>query len=667
MFLGAGGSGKSSLLDGLMNIELKEAESTALADTRTVSCTTTGAADEAWKEQSSADDARNLAIHSRRLAHTKNSKDFITEWRIAPAVVCYKLSSNISHLFKKRREGKLYLENVSKITKKSYKDIIEKAKQHTADPQQESNSIEVVMHIWDCGGQPVFLDVLSAFLTPRTMFMLLFDASIDLNSTYVEKWHHNGELRQGKEQNISYSQLMTQWLQLIHSSLTTKDTAYTYAKKSVIPQKFPRAILVGSKYDLIKDEPEKVEAVTNTLQSVYGDSAFGDLIVDKFLVDNTKAGKGKEGEDPGYKKIRERVSQFAQSLSIPTPLSWVVFRLVLMEVAKGPTLTYSEVHAIALECNIPEDIVPSVLHFYHQLGVILHYATIPSLANTIIVKPQWLINQLRVLLMPAWYGHRTDDLKRYWKWLEDKGVLAEELYQSLWQNCKLEGGAQVFVDILDHFDLTKEISVYPDDMKYFNNKRYFVPCMLKRQSSHEKNQEESIQFQNAATLHIVFNMGYVPPGFYIRLIAQMTKQGFTPLLDQQIFRDSIMFQCREIDRIVVSESLKSISVNVLRRAVRENDHIRFAESCVLLRHELTIICRNVMHWMPSITHEFAFMCGCGSTDAEHMVMVKYKHNRKSILFCVRDKQYNLSPQHKYWLPSPDILPVYVSYFAENNT
>ena len=36
MSLGAGGSGKSSLLDGLMNIPLQIAESTALADTRRV-------------------------------------------------------------------------------------------------------------------------------------------------------------------------------------------------------------------------------------------------------------------------------------------------------------------------------------------------------------------------------------------------------------------------------------------------------------------------------------------------------------------------------------------------------------------------------------------------------------------------------------------------------
>ena len=36
MFLGAGGPGKSSLLDGLMNIQMRIAESTALADTMSI-------------------------------------------------------------------------------------------------------------------------------------------------------------------------------------------------------------------------------------------------------------------------------------------------------------------------------------------------------------------------------------------------------------------------------------------------------------------------------------------------------------------------------------------------------------------------------------------------------------------------------------------------------
>ena len=69
MFLGPGGSGKSSLLDGLMNIPLQQAESTALADTRTVSYKWIAAdsTEEAWKPHTDDDETRNLAAKAHQL------------------------------------------------------------------------------------------------------------------------------------------------------------------------------------------------------------------------------------------------------------------------------------------------------------------------------------------------------------------------------------------------------------------------------------------------------------------------------------------------------------------------------------------------------------------------------------------------------------------------
>ena len=68
MFLGAGGSGKSSLLEGLMNIPLQQAESIALADTRTVSYKWIAAdsTEEAWKLHTDDDETRKLAAKAHQ-------------------------------------------------------------------------------------------------------------------------------------------------------------------------------------------------------------------------------------------------------------------------------------------------------------------------------------------------------------------------------------------------------------------------------------------------------------------------------------------------------------------------------------------------------------------------------------------------------------------------
>ena len=520
MFMGAGGSGKSSVLDGLMNIPLKTAESTALADTRKVTFQWVQAADSvdaAWKEYTTSDEVRSLAGNARFIAEKKSDGDVgsLLKHTMVFAVKTDKTKNLMSGSVHPE-----YVKKVSQLKHDTYQNILKEAEH----PKVVGGNPSVVMHIWDCGGQPVFLDVLAAFLTPRTMFVLLFDASIDLECMYQEKWHHEGKVINGREQYITHLELLQQWLQLIHSFLVARKEGLPWSNGQPnvgsLP-KYPKAMLIGSRRDLISSH--EANAAESRLKSACADAAFGDLVVDKLLVDNTKAGKGKEVEDPGYQIIRSHIQKFAQSLIVPTPLSWVAFRQVLQKMSEeNPVLTYSQVSVIAEQCDITDEL-PSVLQFYHQLGAILHYVNIPSLANTVIVEPQWLIEQLRLLLMPAWFGHRLQHLQRFWNWLEEKGILAEELYQEIWKDCCLEGGPQAIADLLEHFDLAKNIYKFPQDMSFYKGLKYFVPCLLKVQPKSEISSVSQLNpVREAADLHILFNMRYVPPGFFVRLIAHFT-------------------------------------------------------------------------------------------------------------------------------------------------
>lgn len=652
MFLGAGGSGKSSLLDGLMSIKLRAAESTALADTKTVSFQWIKVADDAevsWKEHTGVDEARNLADHlvhikGRRM---KGERKSIKKLALAPAVLTFGVAVATSEYLRQQVSSE-YSENVYEMKSAAYNEIITEAKSQRFKPQNR-DSPDVVMHVWDCGGQPVFLDVISAFLTPRTMFILLFDASISLDKFYNEKWHHKGEVILGREQNITHLELMMQWLQLIHSSLVAKNEGLLSqeAAQSLTKPSTPRAMIVGSRRDRISKQAAR--RVIEQLQSACCDAAFGDVVVDKLLVDNTKAGKRKKKEDAGYKQIREKVSNFAKSLVVSTPLAWFAFRQVLQKSSRNkPLLSFSEVVVVAKACDIPEDVVPSVLHFYHQLGALLHYATIPSLKNTVIVEPQWLIEQLRLLLMPEWFGRRPQHLQRYWKWFEERGVLVEELYQEIWKDSGLDGGPQAIVDLLDHFDLAKKISEWPQNMNDSKGAKYFMPCILK--VGPKAYYPEYSYTREAAKLHIVFDTGYVPPGFFVRLVAQMTKEErFGPFLDKEVYRNVILFKGSEIDRIIVSESLKSIAVAFFRVAIRKRHQCRFVELCTRLYNKIIELAMKVLQWMPSVKFQLGFTCNC--MGPEHFVFLEPNTNRETTIFCKNDKEFKLSPQHKFWLPS----------------
>ena len=683
MFLGVGGSGKSSLFDGLMNLPLRVAKSTALAETKTVKYQWVEAADvaeDAWKPYTEEDEIRGLASHSRQVMEGKRrglneEGTYIGNWETAPAVKIFDVTRRSTAFLKQFVADRKYAEKASQVLSEVSAQIFQRAMQQQNEQKMPGgDKCDVVMHIWDCGGQLVFLNIISAFLTSRTMFLIVFNASLDLNRAYREIWCHDGSTVLERKQNISHIQLMMQWMQLIHASLVVKDEKMKQSEASVSPEhatfvpKYPKMMLVGTHGDLMK---QSEAAILRPLQSACEGKAFRDLIVQEVIVDNTTAGRGIK-EDPGYKQIRRHIHDFALSLAVPTPLAWVSFRNVVQNtVVDCPFLSYGQVVTIAQECGIPENVVPSVLQFYHQLGVFLHYTNIKLLSSTIIANPKWLIQQLCKLLMPDGFQNRAQHLTNYYKWLEEKGILLERFYKEIWDDCGLVGGAQAFVDLLEHFDLAKEISQYPREIQQYEGHKYFVPCMLKARPNEEGSQEDSEKVsgqlleavQLAATLHIVFNTGYVPPGFFVRLAARMTSnEKCTPLLEREVYRNSITFQYMDIDEVTIAEStsLQSIHIDVARVAIRTHHISRFAESCLSFRRELITMCNEVLHWLPSVKFDLAFKCSCQKAATEHFTFLNSCVHWESRLFCKFHNQHKMSRHNTYWLPPPVQTGSYVS-------
>ena len=358
MFLGAGGSGKSSLLDGLMNIPMRIAESTALADTLSIKyhwVEAADAAEDAWKARTEEDEIKELATLSRMVVNGKGEGSNIQNWDQAEAV---KVFGSLAALHRVVSDQQ-YASEASRIQKDVSKSVYDEAMQQDKQASTSKNP-EVVMHIWDCGGQSIFLDIISAFLTSRTMFLLLFDASVDLSSKYRASWHHEGRTIQGIAQNISYIQFMMQWMQLIHGSLVTKKEKSQHMEEEALASEkpplplYPNVMMVGTRGDLVISK----EQVMKSLQHACEGAAYNDIIIDKLIIDNTTAGKGQE-EDPGYKRIRKQVYDFTSSLIVPTPLAWVSFRKVVQKaVSDSPILSYSEAVTIADVCGIKKEWFP---------------------------------------------------------------------------------------------------------------------------------------------------------------------------------------------------------------------------------------------------------------------------------------------------------------------
>ena len=393
-------------------------------------------------------------------------------------------------------------------------------------------------HLWDCGGQPVFLELLPIFLTSRTIFLLFFNAAIDLKQPWESSYRTDGKevVSQGKV-NMSTLEMMQRWIALIYSHLLKKEDQSSGA--SADPG-YPRVITIGTRGDKLRERAEQV--LREVKDSIKGKPALDHVLKQPVIIDNTTSGTG-DKEDPGYKRVRKEISDITQlKLKKDTPLSWILFRKLLQlfpQTSRNSIniISVNDVHDIASLAKVQSSDVEAVLCFYHELGVLLYYPNIKGLKQKVILNPQWFVECLgKVLALPGATEERDAEDESDWELFHTKGILVQRLYARVWRECQ---GVQPeeFMELLTHFQLAVEVKV--DTRVYFNehSKKYFVPSVLPYYSSDNDQEDLSVtQFAfssavnvgkisiiKAAPLHVTFHAGFVVPGFFTRLATALLK------------------------------------------------------------------------------------------------------------------------------------------------
>ena len=691
MMIGAGGVGKSSFLRGLMNLGLdQDAESTILADTKTVKPFWANAGesgDSYWTQVTDQDEIQELAGLIQLVVQGKSGgstpfhrPNVLSTMAAAIAVRLFYPPGFVAHEVTTTQD-----DYVSNIKDGVVRNVLQQALKYTqSSPRNPSvPQSEVLIHVWDCGGQSVFLDVLPAFLTSRTMFLLFFDARRDLLSKCKTLSHKQGQVVETKEESFTALQLLMQWMACIHVTLSRQNIALGSSIESAphnthkenspssshnheslphenISRKFPRIIPVGTHGDNQAVKGRKSE-ILDTLRSYCEDKAFAHLLLEGIVVDNTTAGK--EIEDPGFAYVRKNVHKFTtNSLAIPTPVAWVLFRKVLQKVAKdNPIVSYKQAVAVGEACGITDEVVPSVLHFYHELAVFLHYAQIESLSQFIIADPQWLIRQFGKLLAPK---ELLQDISNQalWKPLQEKGILVQPLYEEVWGDSRLK--AQSLADLLEHFCIAALIDPQTKATS-FPDREYFIPSVL--QSSSQSADSATKFVKKSSPLHLTFSTQYVPPGFFTRLATTILKESKCHLLfTRGVFRNKMTFAYGKVDKIdefTMFEHSSSVQLTVVRTVHRQPHIPTFGSVCHDIMKLVKTCSATICQWLPLIKVDTVLRCeqclGQVHSSSEqcpgqvHFISIPDGATADSILRCQLDHISNLTREQQYWMEVPN--------------
>ena len=524
----------------------------------------------------------------------------------------------------------------------------DKIKQQPFQPQP-------FLHFWDCGGQAPFLEILPVFLTSRTLFFLIFDAEKDLKSNWESVINIEGETIGQEEVPMTTLDYMLNWMANIHGHLMTYDDEGGHCA-------FPRMYCIGTHGDRVKDRKSEIK---KELERHYQSKDFKDLIEDTVIVDNTSSGQG-EAEDPSLQALREAVVRFTEKkLVLKTPFRWILFQKAIQDHSKKcNVISLEEARTIGAACNIPPENVHHVLMFYHELGVLLFYPQIDGMKNKIVINPNYIVDALKEIFPFSWSSERCKRKKLF----RECGILVHTLYVELWEKYKKDVSPDEFINVLIHFRIAVEVKT--DQYSPPSIKQYFMPLVLKstqvdRSSMTIALPSDSIQ---AAPLHITFNSGFVPPGFFTRFVVVLANK-IELCFEKGIYRNRVTFRyqdpnCNSIEHVIVTDCTDVIQINVIHH---HPDSVSFTKICqdirVLLEYAANevekILKKCASGWTVSnkstryiFMHEFKYVCtSCPLTNSPHYIKLPPTNSTQdSQVYC--DKNTNdyrvLTELEKFW-------------------
>ena len=658
MLIGPAGVGKTSLLYNLMGKELGEANSTKLAETHELRMTVIAQSGENEKiEWHEVDDEKQIEETAKLLHLTikQATPDPDTSSKSSSDDSAEPLPESST------KEGKSHSvvnpenETVQQVEVSPIRTMVgQKAMTIHVEIVQEvlskamtlplgSKESEMFLHVWDCGGQPVYMNALPAFVSAATIYLLVFDASKPLNHKVKVAWREDGKEYDPTTLSISYSDLLKQWMSAIDSYAPRDNKVF-----QKVPE--PYVIIVGTH---MNDAVLSKEAIVEE----FCGKSYQKLLKEIVFVENT------DRSSKDFSGLQKSIQKFLNNFVVPTPARWALFRKNLSKYAAdtgNPVVPYNGAVTIGKQCKIDEEKIPGVLEFYHELGVFLFY---PKMKD-VIANPGFLVKKLGCLLSHEKYlkeklPHCSADFVAL---LCKHGILLDDLCKAV---CG-EDHYKMVVDILAKFFLATEVNpadVIANLQKYshiVNDKShvYFVPALFS-QVQNENPEKQQYQLSTGSLCVRIPELNYLPPGLFPQLVVALTRNpDFQINLSKlNVSYNTVVFHYKKDFSVTVSAKSNSyieVTLNRKQRYVRNNGQPFFVDAC----HDVFSAIFSRTDMLPlkdmfSHSYKFQAMLLCQQCDGFYLINNPQNKILEGTELC-HECEDNISSESRLWLDLPEV-------------
>ena len=544
------------------------------------------------------------------------------------------------------------------------KNIHEKMCQRLPDSptkKQIYRTSNIIIALYDSGGQPEFFDVMPLLNTIPTGNVMIFNMNELFDAKIKPELYTNGRHKStGNETHYTNAELMKTALANIESCVT----------RQKIPHLSNNVIVVGTHLDEYmkgKENPEEsLSQLDDALSKmVLTNSTRGMVITynregkeDRIIhpISNIKYSKE---QDEVAQKIRTAIEEMSEKASTQKeiPNSWLLFQYQIRLLNK-PCITLNDCQDIAKICYMKEDF-KVVLKYFHDLGILLNYK---ELDDVVFCNPQWLFEQLSKLIRAKYTRAFRADVENG---IINVNFMAYKIYFNLNKDTsgiiKLNDLLRLFVSLNVMAKLPKE--------KRSDERQYFMPALLDPVSAKPSLSEFGQPFYD--TMYVMYKDTLFPRGMFCSLVTLLTQDQKSFELKkgkQCMYKNLVVFQKitdKDETYLILRDKISFMTVEVYQE-----------EQCNLLQEiycDLLVALQEVCERM-NLKYQFKFGFACQEKsckeknhkeDTTSIAIVKLEHNfcPKAMYCMVCSKSIPLKYDQLLWfipLKVLDVLQIQVS-------
>ena len=355
--------------------------------------------------------------------------------------------------------------------------------------------IKVFVH--DFAGQSIFYDTHFCFLKMLCPYVLVVDASLDLDKPAQSRFKFESvDVERKLNDPILETNLdcLLSWLTVLER---LSDFFNENQKREDLEFKLPPVVIVLTNVDKCKGN---IDESAKRIKGLLRQKAFQNVLPHIFLIDNTST----ERNGSEIRKLRELLYELTTSIlkkQPPMPVRWLKFEGVLSNMMleeRKMHISIEEAREAAKLCKI--DDADAALKFLHHQGIIVHHSESP----VVVLSPPWLMNLFTEVITVPQKEIPIDN--RLYDLLVREGILMQHYVQR-----NVDG--KLLEDLMKQFSL-----ICP--WEYEGKCAYIVPSVAPLMDEGEDIQE-LLEKSSVIPGFIHFNWSYVPLGYYTRFQIQM--------------------------------------------------------------------------------------------------------------------------------------------------